>query len=433
MDEFVYTQEQVIGRLIRDNKIYFEHQNKLEKEVFPAQEYADVFVAFSSVLKRGEKADLISVSRELKRKDAFQFLTSLLSKLDYKNDINQSIDFLYNEQRLTNLKHLLGTVQNEIALGADADTVISMIQKQIIQAESRKDKGIKSMDLQLENLYSHILNNTKKQGISGLPTGFHKIDSFTGGLQATDLIVIAGATSMGKTTLALSIARNCGIAGNSVAIISLEMSELQLCARLVGMESEMSSKIILNNVLEVDRIDWLRKQTTKLKDSNIFIDDIPTTNLDYILAMMRKYIIQKGVKLFIVDYLQLIRMNVKGMGREERIAETARTLKNFAKETSTTIILLSQMNREKDGRSTPEPKLSDLRGSGEIEETADVVAFCYRPEVYNILDFTNEQGGGGTQGKALFIIAKGRNIGTGTTKLNFNADIPSFTNDAYQL
>lgn len=91
------------------------------------------------------------------------------------------------------------------------------------------------------------------------------------------------------------------------------------------------------------------------------------------------------------------------------------------------------MNREKDGRSTPEPKLSDLRGSGEIEETADVVAFCYRPEVYNILDFTNEQGGGGTQGKALFIIAKGRNIGTGTTKLNFNADIPSFTNDAYQL
>lgn len=433
MNEIIYAQEQVVSRLIRDNKIYFEHKNKLSKEIFPTQEYEDVFVALSSVIDRGDKADLISVSRELKRKDSFPYLTGLISKIDYKNDINQSIDFIYNEQRLTNLKHLLIRVQGEIALGADADSVITMIQKEIMQAESRKDNAIKTMEWQLEKLYSHVLNNTKKQGISGLPTGFNKIDSFTGGLQATDLIVIAGATSMGKTTLALSIARNCGLAGNSVAIISLEMSELQLCARLVGMEAEMSSKIILNNVLEADRIDWLRKQNARLQKTNIFIDDIPTTNLDYILGMMRKYIIQKGVKLFIVDYLQLIRMNVKGMGREERIAETTRTLKNFAKETNTTIILLSQMNREKDGRATPEPKLSDLRGSGEIEETADVVAFCYRPEVYNIMEFTNDQGSGSTQGKALFIIAKGRNIGTGTTKLNFNADIPIFMNDAYQL
>ena len=433
MKELIYAQEQVMARLIRDNKIYFEHQNKLNKDIFVSAEYREMFRAFLSVIAKGNKADLISISREMAGKDSFDSLVKLTSKIDFKNDIGQSIDFIYNDQRLTNLRHLLLRVQGEIELGADADSIITMLQKEIIQAESRNDNGIKTMETQLENLYTHVLNNAKKQGISGLPTGFHKIDSFTGGLQPGNLIVIGGPTSMGKTTMALSISRNCGLAGHAVAFVSLEMTEIELSARFAAMESGMSSKLILTSILDSERVDWLREQNVKLKESNIFINDVPSVNLDYILGVMRKYIIQKGVKLFVVDYLQLIRITAKGMSREERISETARILKNFAKETSTTIILLSQMNREKDGRSSPEPRLSDLRGSGEIEETADIVAFCYRPEIYNIGEFSNEQGGGDTAGKALFIIAKGRSIGTGTIKLNFNADIPSFTNDAQQL
>ena len=433
MNQLIYAQEQVLARIIRDNKIYFESQTKLHKEVFPAQEYQTIFAAFLRVIAKGNKADMISISREMESPSAFRELAYIVSKADFQSDINQSIDFVYNESRLDNLRKLLLRVNTEITQGSDADTIITMIQKEIIQAESRKDKNIKTMADQLEGLFEHANNNSHKKGISGIPTGFDKIDAFTGGIQLTDLFIIAGATSMGKTTLSLSIAKNAALSGIPVAVVSLEMSELQLAARLAAMESKMSSKLILTSVLEGDRIEWLRGQTKKLAASNLYIDDIPTTNLDYILGMMRKYIIQKNVKLFVLDYLQLIRMNVKGMSREERIAEISRILKNFAKETNTAIILLSQMNRAKDGRSSPEPQLSDLRGSGEIEETADVVAFCYRPEVYSIGEFSSEQGGGYTQGKALFIIAKGRNIGTGTIKMDFSADIPIFTSEAYAL
>ena len=431
--ELLYSQRQVLAHIILENELYFNNQNKLVEDAFPEAGSHEVIKAFRKIVNQGDKADLLSVSKELNGKDSFSYVTALLSEVNYDIDIDNAIYILYNDYRLRLIQKIITNARAEITKEGDASDIFNSLHRELLQAESSKDTEIKPFSVHLDNLLAHIGNNATKSGISGLSTGFSKFDSFSGGLQPTNLIVVAGATSQGKTSLALSISKNMANPQTPVAFLSLEMSCIELCARITAMDLKISSKELLKGILPQDRQDWLKERTIELAKLNIFIDDVLNTNVEYVLGMMRKYIIQKGVKFFVVDYLQLLRNQNRGQSREERIADNTRLLKNFAKETNTTVMLLSQMNREKDGRNSPEPKLSDLRGSGEIEETADIVGFMYRPEYYGIQTFTTEQGGGFTKDKALFIVAKGRSIGTGVFRMRFNSEIPLFTDDEYQF
>ena len=205
----------------------------------------------------------------------------------------------------------------------------------------------------------------------GLPTGFQSVDKFTGGWQETDLIVVGGASSMGKTSLGLAFSYNCSRAGIPTAVFSYEMGDTQLLQRLVSLESEVNNRYIMKGTLEGGELNRVDKAIGKLEGISLFIDECKDSSLRYLLNKIRQYVITKGVKFVLVDYLQL----VKGIGgsREQEVAMVARELKNIAKELNITIMALSQLSRGVERRDGCRPSLSDLRESGEIEQASDII------------------------------------------------------------
>jgi replicative DNA helicase len=252
-----------------------------------------------------------------------------------------------------------------------------------------------------------------------VPSGFTSLDRLTAGWQKSDLIILAARPSMGKTAFVLSMARNAAIDhGEPVAVFSLEMSALQLVMRLISMETELPSDKLRRGVLADHEWQQLNTRITKLEDAKIFIDDTPALSIFELRAKSRRLVAQHGIKLIVIDYLQLMTGNAENKGmREQEISGISRALKGLAKELNIPVIALSQLSREVEKRpGSKKPILSDLRESGAIEQDADLVLFIYRPEYYKITEFDDNTP---TQGLAEIIIAKHRNGQTGEVKLNF--------------
>ena len=269
--------------------------------------------------------------------------------------------------------------------------------------------------------------------MSGIATGFEKLDKITSGWQPSDLIIIAARPGMGKTAFVLSMARNIAIDfGQPVALFSLEMSSVQLITRLISSETGLSSEKLRTGKLEKHEWEQLSTKVKDLEKAPLYIDDSPSLSIFDLRAKARRLSSQHGIKLIIVDYLQLMTAggsNGKGGGnREQEISTISRNLKALAKELEVPVIALSQLSRAVETRgSSKRPLLSDLRESGAIEQDADIVSFIYRPEYYKI-DEWDDQEQTPTAGQAEFIIAKHRNGSLENIRLKFIGNLGKFDN-----
>jgi len=264
----------------------------------------------------------------------------------------------------------------------------------------------------------------RKEHVTGLATGFHDLDRQTSGLQPSDLIIIAGRPSMGKSALAISIILHAGIeAKKSVALFSLEMSQEQLVQRMLCSVARVDAHKVRSGFLAPS--DWpkLTSAAGKLSASKIYIDDTPAISAMELRTKARRLKAHHGIELIVVDYLQLMRSSIKTDSRQQEISEISRSIKALARELGVPIIALSQLSRAVEGRQDHRPQLSDLRESGAIEQDADVVGLLMREEYYNP---TSEN-----QGIAELNIAKQRNGPVGILKLQFQKEFMRFENLAH--
>jgi replicative DNA helicase len=270
---------------------------------------------------------------------------------------------------------------------------------------------------------------SKREGLSGVSTGFEKLDKLTSGWQPSDLIIIAARPGMGKTALTLSMARNMAVTKEiPVAFFSLEMSSVQLITRLISSETGLSSEKLRTGKLADHEWQQLNVKVTDLEKAPLFIDDTPSLSIFDLRAKARRLSSQHGIKLIIVDYLQLMTAgsSSKAGNREQEISMISRNLKALAKELDIPVIALSQLSRAVETRGgTKRPMLSDLRESGAIEQDADIVSFIYRPEYYNIDEWDDEERTP-SQGQAEFIVAKHRNGGLDNIRMKFVGHLGKF-------
>jgi len=299
-------------------------------------------------------------------------------------------------------------------------------------SQKNMKKDYTQIDPVIKNAVDVIMKaGANKDGLTGVPTGYYKLDEITSGWQASDLIIVAGRPAMGKTSFALSMAKNI-VTDYKVpmAFFSLEMSNTQLVNRLISNVCEIQGSKILNGQLRPDEWERLDKRINTLLGAPLYVDDTPGLSVFELRTKARRLVREHGVKIIMIDYLQL--MNANGMrfsSRQEEVSTISRSLKSLAKELDIPIIALSQLNRGVENREGGEmakrPQLSDLRESGAIEQDADMVCFVHRPEYYHI--YQDDQGRD-LRGMAMIIIAKHRKGATGDVLLNFRGEFTRFEN-----
>jgi len=278
----------------------------------------------------------------------------------------------------------------------------------------------------------HIEEIAFEEQLSGVVTGFEKLDKITSGFQPSDLIIIAGRPSMGKSAFVLSITRNISIDfGIPVAFFSPEMSSRQLINRLISSETGLSLEKLRTGKLEKHEWELLSIMTKKIEKALIYFDDTPDISVQNLCSKSRELVLNRGVKIIIIDNIHLISAGNKGNGditREQEISIVTRALKGLAKELNIPIVAISQLSREVESRgSNKRPILSDLRGSGTLEEIADIVSFIYRPEYYKIDEWDDDEAFP-TDGQAEIMIAKHRNGSLENIRLKFVEKIGKFDN-----
>jgi replicative DNA helicase len=298
----------------------------------------------------------------------------------------------------------------------DAERVIFDIsEKRITSSFVMVGDVVKDSIKKVEQLYE------RKEMITGVPSGYQDLDRLTAGLQPSDLIIVAGRPSMGKTALALNIGANAAFKGFGVAVFSLEMSMEQLVLRMLCSEAHVDHSRIRTGYLKEREFPALVMAAGRLGETPVYIDDTPAVSVLEVRAKTRRLVRDKSKKvgLIVIDYLQLMRGMGGATNREQEISEISRSLKALAKELNVPVIAISQLNRRVEDRSEKRPMMSDLRESGAIEQDADVIAFIYRDEVYNPDSEENK-------GIAEIIIAKQRNGPVGTVKLTFLKEYTRF-------
>lgn len=311
--------------------------------------------------------------------------------------------------------------------GKEAVEILEGAEKAVfsIMEQHAKGKGeIVPVQDAVRDAMKYVLEMHSMEGsITGLPTGFSDLDAKTAGLQKSDLIIIAGRPSMGKTTLAMNIAEHAALAQNqTVLVFSMEMSALQLSMRMLASTCKIPLQALKTGNLDDLQFDTLTQAKPRLDKARIFIDETPALSHHEVRARARRLKREHGLGLIVIDYIQLMQIPGRTENRNQEISEISRNLKALAKELDVPVIALSQLNRQVDSRHDKRPVMSDLRESGSIEQDADLIAFIYRDVVYHP---DTEQ-----KNKAEVIIAKQRNGETGTVNLVFQGAFCSFASYA---
>lgn len=415
----------VLSHILNNPKLYIDNVDVFNRVNFRNNlNCGKVFETYKTILAEGNEPDIISLCS--RSGVALTEITEMYASLDFQFDFHNTVNELIQQDLRQNLLSLSIQVQKMLSDDEDPLNIVCKIKDFIANSSTLPLKRIRRINEHVINLIESI-DRRKMKSTIGLRTGLTRWDMHTGGLQASDLIVIAAMTSNGKTSLALTIAYNATtLYSGVVAIFSLEMSSEQITARLTSMETGISSKKILFQPLLRDDSERIANMK-HLPESAIYIDECSNSSIDYILNGIRLATMRFGIQVAIVDYLQLIRDNTK-RNEETEISSNTRKLKNIAKELGITIILLSQLSRD---QNNPKPTLSRLRGSGQIEEAADIVALLWRPEIYKI-DTYEDSPLPNTYNTAEIIFAKGRNIGIGRMWLNFNPILTQFTDCEYE-
>jgi len=412
----------LIGKIINNPQEYYNNHSLLSPALFSNNYNRGVYKLISETLDKGDKVDLVMLSDKI---DDIENVAKMMSDdAMLETQAQTCVLVLTQHKKREQLKGFTLKVNKMISNDDDIFEIMQYVDEEVGKISSIDNEGVVEIKDQIGELLKSIEHKMNNEGLNGITTGFNNIDKFTGGWQETDLVIVGGASSMGKTSLALAFAFNASFyAKVPTVLFSYEMSNQQLLSRLISSDSGIDNKWILKGSLDQSELGRIHESAGRIEKTPIYIDDCNNSSLRYLINKIRQYVITKKVKLVMVDYLQLVTNNKKGRSREQEVSEVARALKNVAKELKITIIALSQLNRGVGQRAESRPTIADLRESGEIEQAADMVVLIYRPEYYGI---DKDENGNSTEGLAEVIFAKGRNVGTGVLGLKFQKELTKF-------
>ncbi|TFG41774.1 MAG: replicative DNA helicase, partial [Syntrophobacterales bacterium] len=426
-------EESLLSRILLESTTLLEVVEILAPADFYRTAHHKIFAAMTDLFNRNEPIDTVTVANHLKESGQLAqvggaaYLARLL-------DVPPAVDAPHYAGIIHDKAVLRRLIEKSNAIAkrcfqeqGNADEIVDYAEASIFEVTEKKARQAfyplsKLIDGNIDFLEEKQKN---KSLVTGVPTGFTQLDNLTSGLQNSDLIILAARPSMGKTALALNIARNAAVDGGvPVAIFSLEMSKEQLSLRMLCAEASIDSSRLRSGFFSME--DWERVTDAAgiLSAAPIFIDDSASLSAMDVRAKARRLKMEKNIGLIIIDYLQLMQGRVGVERRDLEISEISRGMKALAKEIGLPVIALSQLNRMLEQRTDKRPRLSDLRESGALEQDADVVAFIYRDEVYN-KEETNPR-----KGIAEVILAKQRNGPTGDALLTFLAAYTRFENMA---
>ncbi len=433
-------EEAVLGAMMIDKKGVDDAIDILKPDAFYKEAHRHIYDAIETLFKASQPIDILTVSTQLRKNGKLELVGGDFYLINLTQKIASSAHIEFHARIILQkyIQRSLIKISSEII--EDAYDESSDIFELLDQAESKlydvTQGNIKKSTETAQSLVAQAKKRIeeigKREGLSGLPTGFHKLDGLTSGWQPSDLIIIAARPGMGKTAFVLSMARNIAIDANrGVAFFSLEMSSVQLITRLISSETGLSSEKLRTGKLEQHEWEQLNVKVKDLEKAPLFIDDTPSLSIFDLRAKARRLKSQYDIQLVVIDYLQLMTAGGNGKGggnREQEISTISRNLKGLAKELDIPVIALSQLSRAVETRgSSKRPLLSDLRESGAIEQDADIVSFIYRPEYYKI-DVWDDEEQSPTEGQAEFIVAKHRNGGLDNIRLKFLGKFGKFDN-----
>ncbi|MEW6140628.1 MAG: replicative DNA helicase [Thermodesulfobacteriota bacterium] len=428
--QFVEGERAVLGGLLLDNDMLPRVVAILKPEDFYREAHRHIFAAIVQLFSRNEPVDWLTLTAALKTAGLLEtvggvpYLTELIDAVPSAANI---LHYAEKVKERATLRKLI-SVATEIStrsyeMQEDVDELVDQAEELIFSVgESRIGPGfvhiqelMKASFETIENLYE------RKENITGVPSGFRDLDNLTAGFQRSDLIIIAGRPSMGKTSFALNVGMYAAMEARiPVGVFSLEMSKAQIALRILCSRARVNLKSLRTGFLSPE--DWSRLTLAvgNISDAPIFVDDSPAINSLELRAKARRLKKEKNLGLIVVDYLQLMKGHVRADSREKEISDISRNLKALAKELDVPVIALSQLNRQVEQRPDKRPHLADLRESGAIEQDADVILFIYRDEVYN------DSPDNPKRGQAEIIIGKQRNGPIGKVITYFDAPYSTF-------
>jgi replicative DNA helicase len=431
----IEAEQSVLGGVMLDSTAWDQIADRLVAEDFYRHDHRLIFEAAAVLIERNQPCDAVTLSGHLESQGLLEqvgglsYLGSLARDTPTTANIRAYADIVRERSVLRQLiaagNLIVGTALD--TEGREAREVVDEAERAVFEIAERGSRGkvgfrtVKSILPEVVNRIDELYHSEGK--MTGVATGFKKLDEMTSGLQPGDLIIIAGRPSMGKTTLAVNIAENAALgAGKSAAIFSMEMSAESLTLRMISSLGRINQAALRSGRLEEQ--DWPRIDSamTQLGSANIFVDETPALTPTEIRARARRLKRERGLDLIVVDYLQLMQVAGTKENRATEISEISRSLKALAKELKVPVIALSQLNRGVEQRVEKKPVMSDLRESGALEQDADVILLIYREDVYD----PNTT----RKGIADIIIAKQRNGPTGEVQLTFLGQYTKFENFA---
>ncbi|MGG8496903.1 replicative DNA helicase [Tenacibaculum sp. TC6] len=430
-------EEAVLGAMMIDKKGIDTVIDILHPEAFYDKRHQEIYEAIYTLFQNSEPIDLLSVSNQLRKSAKLELVGGDFYLISLTQKVASSAHIEFHSRIILEkfIKRKLITISSEIIENsydetADVFDLLDDAESKLFEVtQGNLKKGAERADSLVQQSINKIQEISTKEGMSGLATGFTKLDALTSGWQPTDLIIIAARPGMGKTAFVISMAKNMAIEFNhAVAVFSLEMSSVQLITRMISSETGLTSEKLRKGNLEPHEWEQLNVKVKKLSDAPIFIDDTPALSIFDLRAKARRLVSQHNVRILIIDYLQLMTAGGAGGGnREQEISTISRNLKALAKELNVPVIALSQLSRSVETRGgSKRPLLSDLRESGAIEQDADIVSFIFRPEYYGMTEWDDDDHSP-CEGQGEFIVAKHRNGGLDNIRLKFTGHLAKFS------
>ncbi len=425
-------EQAVVGSMLMDRDAILTSSEIIAGEDFYQSAYGVVFDTIVEIYNEGKPVDLITLQERLKEKDvpaeisSLEFVRDLVTAVPTSANVKYYAEIVAEKSMLRRLIKLNEEISNMCYLGKEPmEAVLETTEKKVFELVQKRNTGdfVPIKDVVLNALEKIELASKTSGSVTGIPTGFLDLDYKMAGLQPSDLILVAARPSMGKTAFVLNIAQHVAFkVKKSVAIFSLEMSKEQLVNRLFSLEAQVDSQSLRTGNLKDEDWEKLIESAGIIGRSKLIIDDTPGISISELRSKCRKFKLEQGLDLIIIDYLQLMTGRVGGRSesRQQEISDISRSLKGLARELNVPVIALSQLSRAVEQRPEHRPMLSDLRESGAIEQDADVVMFIYRDDYYNKdTELKNV---------AEIIIAKQRNGSIGTVNLTWLPNYTKFAN-----
>jgi len=429
----IEAEQAVLGGAFLDKEAWDKVVERVREEDFYRKDHRIIFRAISALSEDGQPYDIVTVAEWLENHQlldeagGMRNLAALAENTPSASNISAYADIVRKRSILRQLISATTDINDTVfnPQGRSSEQILEFAEQTVFEIAENENRGRKSYQ-EIKEFLKEALNRVdelfhKDSPITGIATGYEDLDLKTAGFQRSDLIIVAGRPSMGKTAFAVNIAENAAIKGqHSVAIFSMEMPGEQLAMRMMSSLGRIDQHKVRTGKLDDD--DWPRLTSAvgMLQETRMFIDDTPALTPAELRARCRRISREHGLDLVVVDYLQLMQVAGTNENRATEISEISRSLKAMAKELKVPVIALSQLNRSLESRTDRRPVMSDLRESGAIEQDADVILFIYRDEVYD--EESNDKG------IAEIIIGKQRNGPIGKVKLAFRGQYTRFEN-----